>query len=157
MLSNSEYRKFINYFHIIVVVPLLYLLATNQFPEEYKKLVLLLALVVFVLHAYKLYENMKVEKMEGLNQTQGNINVVKIFDSEPGYSSPLLHVKVGDTVRWLNIGDLQHTVTSNEQNGFNSGIMRPGDVFEVTFTKAGTYKYFCMLHWGWHQGVVVVV
>ena len=66
-----------------------------------------------------------------------------------------VQVSVGDTVTWTNDDTQAHTVTSGE-NGqpdgkFNSSpnfnpLLSPGQTFEHTFTEAGEYPYFCMLH-----------
>ena len=50
-------RGFINLFHIFIVAPLLWALATNRVPENYKVLIVLLALVMAIFHTYKLYLN----------------------------------------------------------------------------------------------------
>jgi plastocyanin len=59
-------------------------------------------------------------------------------------------VSVGATVTWTNDDSTAHTVTSGE-NGqpdgrFDSGVMAPAATFEHTFTEAGEYPYFCLLH-----------
>ena len=68
------------------------------------------------------------------------------FDPSP------LRVTLGTTVSWTIIGDLPHTVTAD---GFDSGIMSPGDVFEWTFEEAGTFDYVCALHPGMEGRVIV--
>ena len=58
-------------------------------------------------------------------------------------------MKVGDTVTWTNDGALPHTVTA-VKGTFDSGpAEKPIDVgkdFKFTFTKAGTFPYYCRLH-----------
>jgi plastocyanin len=71
------------------------------------------------------------------------------------YNPNPVQVKVGDIVTWTN-NDLQpHTVTSGSNgqpdNKFNSSpnfnpLMNQGQTFSFTFTEAGNYPYFCMLH-----------
>ena len=53
-------------------------------------------------------------------------------------------ITAGDVVRWTFSGD-QHSVTSRD-GLFNSGIKDPGASFQFTFTKAGTYRYYCVVH-----------
>ncbi|HEX6281261.1 MAG TPA: multicopper oxidase domain-containing protein [Nitrososphaera sp.] len=59
-------------------------------------------------------------------------------------------VSVGGTVTWTNDDSQPHTVTSGENvtpdGNFDSGIMAPAATFEHTFTEAGEYPYFCLLH-----------
>ena len=73
----------------------------------------------------------------------GSVHRVDIVadDYEPGG----LHVRVGDTVRWVNRDGVTHTVTAND-GSFNSGPMHRGGVFSHTFTEAGSYRYSCDLH-----------
>lgn len=56
-------------------------------------------------------------------------------------------VNVGDTVRWLWLGDF-HTVTSCAGNPevFDSGIFDTGDTFEQTYNTVGTWWYYCVPH-----------
>jgi plastocyanin len=65
-------------------------------------------------------------------------------------------INVGDTVRWTNNGQRNHTATSAEEpvgSIFNSDSqfplptgMQPGDVFEFTFNQEGDFPYFCEFH-----------
>ncbi len=71
-----------------------------------------------------------------------------------------LEINVGDTVVWDNVDTATHTVTSgNISDGhdgmFDSSLFMAGDSFEYTFTEAGSYDYFCMVH-PWMVGVIVV-
>ena len=56
-----------------------------------------------------------------------------------------LTVGVGTTVTWTNRDDIPHTVTANDRS-FKSKVMDTDGVFTFTFTKPGTYGYFCSLH-----------
>jgi plastocyanin len=61
-----------------------------------------------------------------------------------------VQVNVGDAVTWTNDDTQPHSATSSENTApdaiFDSGIMFPGATFEHTFTEAGEYPYFCLLH-----------
>ena len=63
-------------------------------------------------------------------------------------------IDVGDTVRWTFSGD-QHSVTSRD-GLFDSGVLDPGGSFQFTFTKAGTFRYYCLVHPGLMSGTIVV-
>src|SRR5215510_5147454 len=54
-------------------------------------------------------------------------------------------VKVGDTVKWTNSSTAEHTVTADD-GSFNSDDLEAGKDFSFTFTKAGTFAYFCKYH-----------
>jgi plastocyanin len=56
-----------------------------------------------------------------------------------------LTVSVGTTVVWTNRDDIPHTVVSTE-GLFKSKVRDTDEKFSYTFTKAGTYPYFCSVH-----------
>ncbi|MEO6666607.1 MAG: hypothetical protein ABIO65_07535, partial [Nitrospiria bacterium] len=82
---------------------------------------------------------------------QHNVNVI---DEDPWFSPYTLAVPtLPATVRFVNLGQTWHTVTAaafltNASNPANSssGLFGRGGKFFVTFTSAGTSKYYCMLH-----------
>jgi plastocyanin len=64
-----------------------------------------------------------------------------------------LTVAVGTTVRWVNAGPYDHTVTSGASSNpadlpgadFDAELP-PGGTFEVTFHTVGNHPFFCRLH-----------
>ena len=71
------------------------------------------------------------------------------------FSPNPIQVSVGTTVTWTNNDSQPHTVTSGSNgqpdNKFNSSpnftpLLNPGQTFSFTFTEAGEYPYFCLLH-----------
>ncbi len=56
-----------------------------------------------------------------------------------------LTVSAGTTVTWMNRDDIPHTVVSNDKI-FKSKVLDTNEKFSYTFTKAGTYPYFCSIH-----------
>jgi plastocyanin len=56
-----------------------------------------------------------------------------------------LTVPVGTTVTWTNSDDIPHTSVSTE-GVFKSKVLDTDEKFSYTFTKAGTYPYYCMIH-----------
>ena len=56
-----------------------------------------------------------------------------------------LAVSVGTTVTWTNRDDIPHTVVSTDK-AFKSKVLDTDEKFSFTFTKAGTYPYFCSIH-----------
>jgi plastocyanin len=61
------------------------------------------------------------------------------------FSPPVLTVRPGTDVRWINQDDVPHTIVSTEQK-FKSDAMDTDSSFSHTFTEPGTYEYFCSLH-----------
>jgi plastocyanin len=56
-----------------------------------------------------------------------------------------LTIPVNSTVTWVNKDDLPHTVASSD-GVFKSKALDTDDKYSYTFTKAGTYPYFCSIH-----------
>ncbi len=54
-------------------------------------------------------------------------------------------VPVGATVTWTNRDDIPHTVVSTD-GLFKSKVRDTDEQFSYTFTKAGTYSYYCSVH-----------
>jgi amicyanin len=58
-----------------------------------------------------------------------------------------LTIPVGTTVTWINRDDIPHTVVSTDDpKVFKSKVLDTDEKFSFTFTKAGTYPYFCSVH-----------
>jgi plastocyanin len=55
-------------------------------------------------------------------------------------------VAKGTTVKWVNRDDIPHTVVSDDKSTFKSKPLDTDDKFSYTFTKEGTYSYFCSIH-----------
>ncbi len=56
-----------------------------------------------------------------------------------------LTVTVGTTVTWTNRDDIPHTVVSTD-GAFKSKVLDTDEKFSFTFSKVGTYPYFCSIH-----------
>jgi plastocyanin len=56
-----------------------------------------------------------------------------------------LTVPVGTTVTWTNSDDIPHTAVSTD-GVFKSKVMDTDEKFSYTFSKAGTYSYYCTIH-----------
>jgi len=56
-----------------------------------------------------------------------------------------LTVPVGTTIAWTNRDDIPHTVVSTD-GVFKSKVLDTDEKFSFTFSKAGTYPYFCSIH-----------
>jgi len=58
-----------------------------------------------------------------------------------------LTVPVGTSVTWTNRDDIPHTVVSTDDpKSFKSKVLDTDEKFSFTFSKAGTYPYFCSIH-----------
>ena len=61
------------------------------------------------------------------------------------FTPPTITVPLGATVTWTNRDDIPHTVVSTD-GVFKSKVRDTDEKFSYTFTKAGTYPYFCSVH-----------
>ncbi|MFN2464763.1 MAG: cupredoxin domain-containing protein [Candidatus Dormibacteria bacterium] len=65
------------------------------------------------------------------------------------------HVQVGDTVRWTNLDQSQHTSTADVGSLWDSQRLDRGGVFEHRFTSVGDFKYHCAVHPFMHGEIIV--
>jgi plastocyanin len=56
-----------------------------------------------------------------------------------------LTVPVNSTVTWVNKDDLPHVIASDD-GVFKSKALDTDDKYSYTFSKAGTYAYYCSIH-----------
>jgi plastocyanin len=78
-------------------------------------------------------------------QEKSSTMEVKIDNFSFGPSA--LTVPVGTTVTWINRDDIPHTVVSTDDpRAFKSKVLDTDEKFSFTFSKAGTYPYFCSIH-----------
>jgi plastocyanin len=63
------------------------------------------------------------------------------------FAPATLTVAVGTTVTWTNRDDIPHTVVSTDDpRAFKSKVLDTDENFSYTFTKPGTFPYFCSVH-----------
>ena len=63
------------------------------------------------------------------------------------FSPNELKISAGTTVTWTNRDDIPHTVVSSDDpKAFKSKVMDTDEKFSFTFSKPGTYPYFCSVH-----------
>jgi plastocyanin len=95
------------------------------------------------------------ESQQQQNQTVSIVPGSSRLTGNGGFQPSPIQLQVGDTVTWINDDLEPHTVTSGSSgvpdNKFNSSpnfipLMAPGATFSHTFTEAGEYPYFCLLH-----------
>jgi plastocyanin len=85
-------------------------------------------------------------------QDNSDVSIVSGSSSltDEAYELNPVQIRVGDTITWTNDDSQPHTVTSGENAApdgrFDSSIIVPAADFEHTFTEAGEYPYFCLLH-----------
>jgi plastocyanin len=61
------------------------------------------------------------------------------------FSPATISVAAGTTITWTNRDDIPHTVVSDDKV-FKSKVLDTDEKFTYTFSKPGTYPYFCSVH-----------
>ena len=66
------------------------------------------------------------------------------------FSFETARIGVGDTLAWTNVDGVPHTVTAQsvgpDRERFDSGLVAPGQSFNMRFDQSGEYQYACALH-----------
>ena len=61
------------------------------------------------------------------------------------FAPDTLTVPVNSTVTWVNKDDIPHVIASSD-GAFKSKALDTDQKYSYTFTKAGTYPYYCSIH-----------
>ena len=70
------------------------------------------------------------------------------------FAPTALEIRQGTTVTWTNHDEETHTITSTT-GAFGSRGLGNDETFAQTFTRPGTYEYFCALHPKMRAAVIV--
>jgi plastocyanin len=73
------------------------------------------------------------------------------------FSATTVHVRVGQTIKWVNDDNVVHNVTSSDGLTIQSGNFGPRHSYEYTPKLAGTITYYCTIHPTTMQATIVVV
>ena len=72
---------------------------------------------------------------------------VKVSIDNFAFKPKELSVAAGTTVTWINHDDVPHTASSaGDRPAFDSKALDTDDKYSFTFTRPGTYKYYCKVH-----------
>ena len=91
-------------------------------------------------------------------RTTGEASAPNTVSMADNFFQPVgMTVPAGTTVEWSNDGVLPHTVTSDPgaARTFDSGILRTGGTYSLTFDAPGAFAYHCDVHPEMIGGVVV--
>lgn len=78
-------------------------------------------------------------------QTSGGQFTTKAKIVDYAFKPKRIEIGQGTRVKWKNIGDETHTVTSNT-GLFDSGDIAPGETFAKKFKQTGVFKFHCEIH-----------
>jgi amicyanin len=72
---------------------------------------------------------------------------VNIIIKDHAFQPPAPTIHVGDKVTWVNQDQDPHNIIEKSSAKlFHSPALDTNDSYSFTFTKAGTYDYFCTFH-----------
>ncbi|PYT65024.1 MAG: amicyanin [Acidobacteria bacterium] len=82
-----------------------------------------------------------------VTSAQEKMSTMEVKIDNFSFGPVALTVPVGTTITWTNRDDIPHTVVSTDDpKTFKSKVLDTDDKFSFTFSKAGTYPYFCSIH-----------
>jgi plastocyanin len=88
-------------------------------------------------------------------QTQDSAQAIRDVAVRDDFFNPArIQIRRGDSIRWTNRGEDQHTTTSDM--GFWNRLLNPGDTFTLRFPRTGTFPYHCNFHSDMRGAVRVV-
>lgn len=79
------------------------------------------------------------------NALQAQTATAEVKVDNFSFSPATLTIAAGTTVTWTNHDDIPHTVVSDDKV-FKSKVLDTDEKFSFTFSKPGTYPYFCSIH-----------
>src|ERR1700675_686016 len=86
-------------------------------------------------------------RKSGANSADEKPSTVEVKIDNFSFGPVTLTVPVGATITWINRDDIPHTVVSTDDSKrFKSKMLDTNEKFSFTFSKAGTYPYFCSIH-----------
>jgi plastocyanin len=101
-----------------------------------------LCFVLYVLLVVQLTAHAQSPSAAG-QDSKGSTVDVKIDNFS--FSPATITIPAGATVKWTNRDDIPHTVVNDDQK-FQSKTLDTDESYSYTFTKPGTYPYFCSIH-----------
>ena len=82
-----------------------------------------------------------------VTSAQEKMSTMEVKIDNFSFGPVALTVPVGTTITWTNRDDIPHTVVSTDDpKTFKSKVLDTDEKFSYTFSKAGTYPYFCSIH-----------
>jgi plastocyanin len=76
----------------------------------------------------------------------GGHSTIDITMSGLAYSPAAITVAPGSTVKWTNMEDAPHTITSKGGGMLKSKTLQKGGSFSFQFATPGVYAYYCTVH-----------
>jgi len=157
----------VKYTHLLLVVPLI--LYVGYQGMNNKKIPMNVSVLMMAVSVIAMFYHMGCFRMDILPperkpylkklfgsegfKSESKTHIVEIVNHE--YRPQHMHVRKGDTVRWINRDTSMHTASSYTRV-FDSEEMEMEDRYEFTFEKSGIYNYYCRPH-PYMKGTISVI
>ena len=109
-----------------------------------KRIIWMFGFAATVVAALALAQGIKPSLAAGPADKPASGTTVKIDNFSFGPAT--ITIPAGSTVTWMNSDDVPHVVASDDGKLFKSKALDTDDRFSFTFTKPGTYNYYCAIH-----------
>jgi len=141
------YKQVVKYIHLAVAVPALLFVGCkgleNKEIPQYVYVMLMVMGAATLLHHSEMLPLNKVLNMVGIEHFNSpRKHRVEIVNSE--YRPQHMHVRLGDTVEWVNRDTSLHTVSSFT-DVFDKELEKD-EVYSFTFGRPGIYNYYSKPH-----------
>lgn len=71
---------------------------------------------------------------------------IKIEQKAKKFSEKKLKAAVGDSIVFVNTDEFTHNLYSKKGVKFDSGVLKPGDIFKLGLDAAGKFTVRCAIH-----------
>ena len=115
---------------------------------------LIISPAVAVSEAYSARTSVELIENLSISSVVKTVKIVGLDDVS--FAPNVINIAKGDTISFLNVdgsdGGIDHTITSvktatmEPDGAFDSGSLRVGETFKVTFHKPGVYEYIDSLY-----------
>jgi plastocyanin len=92
----------------------------------------------------------------GFTPTATTHPAVRVTVKNIAFNPSTIHLKVGQTVEWINRDNVVHNVTSTNDLTITSPTLGIGQRFAFKATTPGVIRYFCTIHASSMHGAIVV-
>lgn len=118
-----------------------------------------IAVLAIYLAFQELNEQPTVEAEQEAQEEVGPARQVVVRIKDFSYRPDNVSLRAGQSVQWVNVDDVAHTVTKAGGKGekFRSGRIAPGASYGRVFVDIGVFKYKCSIHPRRMRGTVTVL
>ncbi len=129
----------------------------------HKKAILVIGLVVLAGAGILVLQNSRQQGSFGQKLIEAQAsqkvlesNEVKVDITGFAFKDQIIKIKKGTAVKWANLENAPHTVTSDNGKFLDSPVLGRNGSFEKKFDSVGTFRYHCTPHPNMLAAVIVI-